>query len=155
MNLSKKLLQPLKVIAVTLAFSLFFLSQNAIAQISIPPIIRMFEVNIDGGSFHVDVPSKIESNSRVGSAIVSLPKGESGVINKIVITGPDGSREFGCSDIKVQEGTDLIKTCGGPAYLKAGKTTYSAKGSGFSSERTVELGIDLSITPSRAFDPNA
>jgi len=147
----------LKVLAVTFAFSLLFFSQNAIADLSIPiPVTELpFSINIEGGSFDVNTePRAIPNNLRVGSAIVSLPDGETGVIDTITILGPNKILEFGCGDQKVQNGTDLIKTCGGPAYLKAGETIYKASGSNFNPNVDVKLSINLFITDSNAFDPN-
>jgi hypothetical protein len=64
--------------------------------------------------------------------VVSLePPDQTGTIDAIVITRPNGKREFACAGLKVQNGTDLIKSCGGPAVLETGETTYVAMGSGF------------------------
>ena len=99
-------------------------------------------ITITKGSF--DFSTKNDSPEfTVRSAIVSLPEGESGNIDEIIITGPEGQREFGCFNIKgVKNGTNLISDCGGPAVLKAGKTVYKAKGSGFDPESNV---TDFSI----------
>jgi len=146
MNLIGKFRQFFKISAITLVFSLFLLSQSAIALLGMPSVDRMFDVPITGGEFSVDVPNiEIPESLRVGSAILSLPEGETGTIEEIIITGPDGERQFGCVNVKVQNGTDLIKSCGGPAYLKAGKTTYKAKGSNFKPQGDVELSVDLSV----------
>lgn len=137
----KKLLQLTKFLAVTLVFTLFLLSPNATALIGMPD----FDVSVMEGSFNVDVSDiDVQKDLIIGSAVVSLPEGETGTIDQIVITGPDGQREFGCENIKVENGTDLIKSCGGPAYLKAGKTKYQARGSNFQPNPNVKLGIDLS-----------
>lgn len=146
MNVFEKLRQFSQILVVTLALSLFVLAQNAIALVGMPSVDRMFDVPITGGEFSVNVPNiEVPKDLRVSSAIVSLPNGETGTIDEIIITGPNGEREFGCVNVKVQNGTDLIKSCGGVAYLKAGKTTYQAKGSNFNPQNSVELGIDLSV----------
>lgn len=104
-----------------------------------------FEISIKDGGFGVDVPASVpEPSLTVRSAIVSLPAGESGTIQSIIITGPDGAREFGCSNIKIKDGTDLIKACGGPAVLKPGTTRYQANGKDFIPNPDVPFGISLS-----------
>lgn len=71
------------------------------------------------------------------------PDDETGTIDAIVITRPNGEREFACAGLKVQNGTDLIKSCGSPAILEAGKTSYMAMGSGFAPNPNVTLSVDL------------
>jgi hypothetical protein len=75
--------------------------------------------------------------------IVSLPDSETGKIDNIVITGSEGQREFGCAGLQVTNGTDLVQECGGPAVLKAGQTTYEAKGSDFAPNPDVSFSVDL------------
>lgn len=145
----KKLLQGVKILAVILTCSVFLFLQNAIAASEsdclIPPT-----VNIENGEFDlnnlpiIDIPKPL----RIASAVVSLPEGETGLIEQIKITNtslPMGENEieFGCVNLKVQNGTDLIKSCGGPAYLKAGNTKYEAKGSKFNPESKVAFSIKL------------
>lgn len=105
-----------------------------------------FQIPIKDGGFNVDVPKAPvpQPGLTVRSAIVSLPAGESGTIQSIIITGPDGAREFGCSNIKIKDGTDLIKACGGPAVLKPGDTIYQANGKDFIPNPDVTFGISLS-----------
>jgi hypothetical protein len=146
MNSFKKLLQLSKFLLVTLVFSLFLFSQIAIAQdaTEMAAIEKMFEADIQGGTFTVDVKDlDVKNDLRVGSAVLSLPDGETGTIEEIAITGPDG-KIFGCKNLKVQNGTDLIQSCGGPAYLKVGTTTYYAKGSNFQPQTDLKLRVKLS-----------
>jgi hypothetical protein len=145
MNSLKKLLQWSKFLAVTLVFSLFLYSQSAIAQnaTGMSAMERMFEADIRGGTFTVDARDlDVKNDFRVGSAVLALPEGETGTIAEIAITGPSG-KIFGCKNIQVQNGTDLIKSCGGPAYLKAGKSTYSARGSNFQPQTDLKLKVKL------------
>lgn len=141
----KKLLELSKFLVITLVFSLFWYSQSAIAAMGMPAIDSILEsVQIEEGKFSVDVADiSIPTDLRVGSAVVSLPDGETGTIDEISITGSNG-KIFGCKNLKVQNGTDLIKSCGGPAYLKTGKTTYQARGSNFQPQADVKFSVELS-----------
>lgn len=144
MNSLKRLWQSSRFLAVTLIFSLFLFSQSASAMMGMPNIDSIFEkVQITGGEFEVDVTVPVENQIRIGSAVVSLPPGETGTIDEIAITGPEG-KIFGCVNIKVTNGTDLIKSCGGPANLIPGDTRYQAKGSNFQPQPDVEFGVELS-----------
>ncbi|BAZ31040.1 hypothetical protein NIES4074_35100 [Cylindrospermum sp. NIES-4074] len=99
---------------------------------------------IKKGGFNFSVKTSVPAPITVRSAVLSLPAGETGTINSIAITGPDGVREFGCVNTKVQNGTDLVKACGGPAALKAGPTTYAAQGSNFSPILKTKFCVNLS-----------
>jgi len=100
----------------------------------------------DKGTFQI-VKDKAIPAGTVFSAVVETSDEEKGEIDEIIITGPgvDGpaTREFGCINQRVQDGTDLIKTCGGPAVLKAGQTKYVANGHGFSPN--VPFTVNLTI----------
>ena len=111
------------------------------------------KVRVVNGKFSVKTPPPGKKPTiipspgiTIGSAIVSLPKGETGTIDKLVITRKDGAqeiREFGCSNLKIQNGTDLIQSCGGLAALKPGETIYEAQGSDFKPNPNVTLSISL------------
>lgn len=81
---------------------------------------------------------------RIEQALVSLTPDslKEGVVRSIKITGPKGV-EFGCVNLKVQDGTDLIKSCGGPALLEPGKTLYEASGDDFGPDGFGEFSIIL------------
>ncbi|WP_414623426.1 hypothetical protein [Calothrix sp. CCY 0018] len=101
-------------------------------------------IPIQGGSFKVNPVQHINHQETIRSAVVALePANETGTIDAIVITGPNGKREFGCSGLKVKDGTDLIQSCGGPAVLEPGETSYMAMGSGFDPNSKVILSVDL------------
>jgi hypothetical protein len=101
-------------------------------------------VPIENGSFNVSVTGTLKEDTRIGSAIISLPPGgETGLIEEIIITGPDGKIEYGCQNEPVITGIDLIRECGGPAYLLQGETKYTAKGSGFEPQEKTTLKVDL------------
>ncbi|MDJ0508326.1 MAG: hypothetical protein QNJ64_03570 [Crocosphaera sp.] len=135
MSLLNKFTRSLKIVVVTFSVLLCLLVSNVMAAQAF--CLEEGPVTITKGSF--DFSTKNDSPEfTVRSAIVSLPEGESGNIDEIVITGPDGQREFGCFNIKgVANGTNLISDCGGPAVLKAGNTVYQAKGSGFNPESDI------------------
>jgi hypothetical protein len=81
---------------------------------------------------------------RIEQALVSLSPDslKEGVVRSIKITGPKGV-EFGCVNLKVQDGTDLIKSCGGPALLEPGDTLYEASGDDFGPDGFGEFSIIL------------
>lgn len=94
------------------------------------------QIQIDNGSFNVDTNIRcLKESKRIDTAVVSLkPSTATGRIDKIEITGSGGKREFGCVPSKVQQGTNLIELCGGPAILEAGDVRYQAQGSGFGTD---------------------
>lgn len=141
------------VCSVTLSILMFSFPTTAKADssMSMKPIedaiVRI--IQIKNGKFELKIPSAdipvipVHSDLTVRSAVVTLPASETGTLEKIIITGPTGEREFGCFNIKIKNGSDLIKSCGGPAVLKAGNTTYEAKGSDFSPQADVEFAVSL------------
>src|SRR6476661_2921617 len=142
----KKFIQTAKVLAFTLLLVISCFPTAAMA-LSLPKAGDFLafpqSVPIVKGSFEVSVPGVLKEDTRMGSAIISLPPGgESGVIEEIIITGPDGKIEYGCQSQPVATGSDLIRECGGPAYLIQGPTTYTAKGSGFEPELKTTLTVD-------------
>jgi hypothetical protein len=145
MNLVKKLFHSAKFLVIILILSISLFAPAAIAAMGMPAIDSLFKsVLIKDGKFsfsknNINVPSDI----RIGKAIVSLPPGETGKIDEISIVGPNG-KIFGCKNIKIENGINLIKACGGPAYSKAGNTTYQASGSNFQPKSSVKFGIELS-----------
>jgi hypothetical protein len=143
MNSLKKPMRLAKIWALALSF--LMLCFPAVAMAATGSFTEAVEesITITGGSFNVNSPGSVPTPITIRSAIVSLPPGETGRVNQIVIIGPDGKREFGCQNIKVQNGTDLIKECGGPAVLQAGSTTYEAQGSNFSPNPNIQFSIDL------------
>ena len=127
MNSLRKFVSSVKVLAVTLVLLLSFFSSAAMAD-EATCIVRG-PITIENGSFDYSKTRDVNEFT-VRSAIVSLPVGESGTIDSIKITGPDGKPELGCPTVKdVKNGTDLIPACGGPVVLKTGETIYAAKGS--------------------------
>jgi hypothetical protein len=143
MNSLKKPMRLAKIWALALSF--LMLCFPAVAMAATGSFTEAVEesIMITGGSFNVNLPGPVPMPITIRSAVVSLPPGETGTVNQIVITGPDGKREFGCQNIKVQNGTDLIKECGGSAVLQAGKTIYEAQGSDFGPNPDVLFSIDL------------
>jgi hypothetical protein len=145
MNLVQNLFRTASILVITLIFSVCLFAPVAMAAMGMPAIDSLFKsVLIKEGKFsfsrdNINVPSDI----RIGKAIVSLPPGETGKIDEISIVGPAG-KIFGCRNIKIKNGTDLIIACGGPAYLKAGSTTYKAIGSNFQPKSSVKFGVELS-----------
>ena len=136
MSTLKKLMSSVKILAICAVLILGLFAPSAMA-------VEVGPIHIKEGSFNVSSFHPI-NQVRVRSAVVSLkPANETGTIEKIVITGPDGEREFGCPNLKVEDGIDLIESCGGPAVLKAGDTSYIAKGSGFDPNSEVILSVNL------------
>ncbi len=147
MNSLKKSVRLAKILVVALSFLILCFSTPALADtINLTDAAAkdlLESIQITKGKFSVDVKAKVPGQITVRRAVVSLPSGETGKINKIVITGPNGKREFGCQGIQVKDGTDLIKACGGPAVLEAGKTSYIAEGSDFGPNPDAKLKVDL------------
>lgn len=138
-----KSLNSLKIIGISLVASLVLFSPSSLAENQITDISDIREkVKVENGTFSFKDTQKIPS-ARIEKAIIDLPKNEKGTIDNLSIIGPDNQTEFGCQNIDVVNGTDLIQACGGPANLKAGKTTYKASGSNFRPESDTVLRIDL------------
>lgn len=145
MNLLQSSKNALKTLVIVVTTCLFFFSPVAIASTDTNDVMDTVfkEISITKSDFQYSHQKIIPTSGRVSSAIVSLPEGESGTIDNIKIIGPNNELEFGCVNQNVVNGTDLIKSCGGNAYLKEGNTTYEANGSNFTPGIT--LGIDLKV----------
>ncbi|WP_335118922.1 hypothetical protein [Nostoc sp.] len=145
MNSLKKSMRLTKILAFALSFLVFCFSTEAIAAPStLATLIITEKAPITEGKFSIDTTTPLPEKTVIRSAKLFLPAGETGTINKIKITGPNGL-EFGCQDIKVKNGVDLIKACGGPAVLEAGGAiTYVAEGSGFAPKLNTKLKVVLS-----------
>lgn len=142
-----KFIQTAKVLAFTLLLVISCFPTAAMA-LSLPKVGDFLglpqSVPIVNGSFDVSVTGELKEDTRIGSAVISLPPGgETGLIEQIIITGPDGRIEYGCQNQPVTSGSNLIMECGGPAYLLQGSTTYKATGSGFKPELKTTLTVDL------------
>lgn len=76
--------------------------------------------NTDGCSFSADA-MKLAQALRVEKAVIKLPAGVTGVVKSLQISKIDNEGNktliYGCSNLKVQNGTDLNVSCGGPSYL--------------------------------------
>lgn len=149
-----KTLTRLITIGVSLLLSFVLLAPRAAFADSVSPEAMaamkgiMEKVQIQAGAFSVKTdPFPIPPMGkplRIAQAIVSLSPEtmKQGLVKSIKITGPNGI-EFGCVNLKVEPGTDLIKSCGGPALLESGLTVYEANGSGFGPEQNGTFSIDL------------
>jgi hypothetical protein len=147
MNRWQTFVRSISFFTVSLALMLFFLAPVASARVMSPlemsAIERVFNAEVKDGTFTVDVTFPVDNRLRVGAAVISLPENETGTIDSIIITGPNGDRELGCEGLKVENGTDLIQSCGGPAYLEIGETRYQAQGSNFQPNPDVNLEVKL------------
>lgn len=146
----QKLWQSVSLLLVCLSLVIFGFATSAIASIQVADAPCIFgkefilcEAQITGGEFTVKAPASVPGPITVRSAVLSLPDDETGKITKIVITGPDNQREFGCENINVKNGTNLIKECGGPAVLKPGDTLYIAAGNNFKPDPDLSFGVTL------------
>lgn len=143
MNLVKKLVSSVKILSICAVLMLGLFAPSAMAETG-SSINHLKSIPIEGGSFKVNPVKLIDTQKTIRSAVVSLvPADETGTIDAIVITGPNGKREFGCAGLKVENGIDLIKSCGGPAVLESGQTSYMAMGSGFGPSSKARLSVDL------------
>ncbi|MCC5624182.1 hypothetical protein [Nostoc sp. CHAB 5715] len=161
MNSLKMFINPAKIFAFAVSFIIFCFTTSAIPSVSfstrrsananaapstLATLIITEKASITGGTFSIDTttPNPLPATTVIRSAKLFLPPGETGTINKIKITSPNGLK-FGCQDIKVKDGVDLIKACGGPAVLEAGgPITYVAEGSGFAPELNTNITVVLS-----------
>lgn len=142
-----KFIQTAKVLAFTLLLVISCFPTAAMA-LSLPRADDFLglprSVSIVDGKFDVSVTGRLIEDTRIGSAVISLPPdSETGEIEEIIITGPDGKIEYGCKNLPAKTGVNLILECGGPAYLLQGSTTYRAKGFGFKPESETTLTVDL------------
>ncbi|MEO1427787.1 MAG: hypothetical protein AAFV71_01725 [Cyanobacteria bacterium J06633_8] len=141
MSTLKKLISSVKILAICAVLILGLFSPTAMAE-NHGDMLK--SISIEGGSFKVNPVKPLNHQATIRSAVVALePANETGTIDAIVITGPDGKREFGCAGLKIKNGTDLIKSCGGPAILEPGATSYMAIGSGFAPNSNAKLSVDL------------
>ncbi len=89
----------------------------------IPPTVI---VNDASGCAFIADSIKLPEALRVDRAIVQLPVGESGVVKSLQINQIDDENNktliYGCSNLKVANGTNLNVSCGGPSYLPANKS---------------------------------
>ena len=147
MNSLKKSMHWAKVLTFAFALSclMFFFPTTAMAASCGPTPGTIFkQIPVNQGSFDYSVNNQVRSPVVVRSVNVCLePPTATGKIDMITIIGPDGIPEFGCRPEAVNQGTNLIRACGGPAVLKPGDTIYMAQGSGFTPDR-VRLTVNLS-----------
>ncbi|WP_013320960.1 hypothetical protein [Gloeothece verrucosa] len=148
MNLLNKSLIWANVFAIAISFVTFFFPATAMADVGVPSAKDIFKsIAIQNGTFKLQRERVLDMAEPVRSAIVALPDGETGMIEliQIVNVSPNGQQEieFGCSNLKVKNKTDLIQSCGGPAILKPGLTIYRASGKDFGPALDVTLGVDL------------
>lgn len=142
----KMTIRATRIVAFALSVLIFCFTTPVMAAPSpFAALIITQKAQITGGKFTVNRTTEpLPARTVIRSAKLSLPSGETGTINKIQITGPNGL-EFGCQNIKVKDGINLIKACGGPAVLEAGgPINYVAEGSSFGPELNTELQVVLS-----------
>jgi hypothetical protein len=132
---------------ISIAFALLLLvgiTPAMAARIPTPPLTASIG---SSGSFMIDTskappgspPAPVLSkDATVRSAVLAIPNGETGFIEKIKISAVPAPPEnpsgivYGCLNIKVKNKIDLIESCGGPAVLKANVVyKYEAIGKGF------------------------
>lgn len=117
-----------------------------------PPTVIVNDIN--GCTFTADA-MKLPEPLRVDRAIVQLPAGEMGVVKSLQINEIDaqGGEKviYGCSNLKVQNGTDLNVSCGGASYLPSNKSLkYSATIADF--QPGTKFAITLVASKSRRVD---
>jgi hypothetical protein len=154
MNFTKILARLGKVFALALSILLFISSMPAMATVI--PIPFPLTATVKNGNFSVS-PKQAKNPLPAGKlvvrrAILILPDGEFGTIKSIKITGErqdDSTVQnlFGCSNINVRNGIDLIKACGGPAELlgidKLKDLRYQAEGTGFGPNPNIKFEVVL------------
>ncbi|NEU83673.1 hypothetical protein [Nostoc sp. UIC 10630] len=110
--------------------------------------------NADGCSFSANA-MKLPQALRVERAIIKLPAGVTGVVKSLQISKVDdeGNKTviYGCSNLKVKDGTDLNVSCGGPSYLPSNQSLqYNATIADF--KRGTKFAITLVASQSKQLD---
>jgi hypothetical protein len=118
----------------------------------LPPTVIVNNVN--GCSFSANA-MKLPQALRVERAIIKLPVDVTGVVKSLQINQIDdkGNKTviYGCSNLKVKNGTDLNVSCGGPSYLPSNQSLqYSATIADF--KPGTEFAITLVASQSRRLD---
>lgn len=150
-NLQKLYIRRLSTLATTVLgsgfFSLFSLSTAAIAEIpqTIARANSTFDhISVNGGDFRAEYTDYVEDPIRIREAVISLPDGVEGYIDGLFIMDELGRYVYGCMDIPVVDGTDIIQACRWTAYLHPGEVTYHIEGSDFSAgDVEFELSIEF------------
>ncbi len=137
-----------KIITVALSLLVFCWTSTAMAASNSIDLMKTIPINGTGFEYSKTIPNDPPETITIRSVQVTLlPPTATGTLDSIVITGPEG-REFGCTGVKVKNGSDLIKACGGSAILKAGgSTTYAVKGSNFGPESKTVISVRLLSDP--------
>ena len=145
MNLRHVQIRASKIMTVILALWMFCWTPTAMAASNPMHIMEKLTINGKDLDYTRTADNDPPVTTTIRSAKVTLsPPNATGTLETIMITGPEGL-EFGCSNIKVKNGIDLIKACGGPATLKAGgSTTYKVTGKEFGPESQTIITVDLS-----------
>ncbi|NJM46501.1 MAG: hypothetical protein HC860_10210 [Alkalinema sp. RU_4_3] len=151
MVLQKLFVKTVRFVVLALAILCFTHSNPAIAAPTKP---LTFQAPIRGGILNVNTEffpnqPEVPAPTIIRQAILSLPRGQTGTITNITITGPSATPGekgivFQCSNVKIKDGLDLIKACGGPAELRpGGKLVYKATGGNFFPRPNFTLGVTL------------
>jgi hypothetical protein len=142
----KKFMGWAKILTVAFALSLamFCFPTTAMADCGPVPGTIFKAIPVQNGQFSYKATQTLPYPAVIRSVKVCVePPSATGRIEQIKITGPDGRIEFGCYPYAVEQGSNLIRACGGPAVLMPGDTTYQAIGGGFTPEN-VRLTVNLS-----------
>jgi hypothetical protein len=151
MALQKLLIKTVRFVVLALAILCLTNSNPAIAAPAKP---LSFQAPIRGGILNVNTellptPITVPEKITIRQAILTLPRGETGTIASISITGPSATPGengivFKCTNVKIKNGLDLIKACGGPAELRpGGNLVYKATGGNFFPRPNFTLGVTL------------
>ncbi|MBV6627773.1 MAG: hypothetical protein KI793_33435 [Rivularia sp. (in: Bacteria)] len=130
MSTFKKLMNSVKILAICAVLVVGLFAPVAMADES----LGFRRLILETGKENYEKSQTIYSPVDFNSVVVSLnPANQTGTIDKIRITGPDGKREFECKNREIENGDDLVKLCGaeGPLHLVKGDTKYEASVSGF------------------------
>ncbi len=110
----------------------------------------MESVDVHKGTFSVQTkPIDVTTRIIVEKATVSFDPEtmKEGTVDVLKIAQTNGKVLYNCVNLKVKKGTDLIRSCGGPANLTPGNTViYSASGSGFGPETDGRFSVKLEAT---------
>lgn len=130
MSTLKKLMSSVKILAICAVLILGLFAPAAMAD----EHLGFRRLILETGNKDYENSQVLYSPLDFDSVKVSLnPSEQTGMIEKIRITGPHGEKELECDRKEIKDGVDLVQLCGAeaPLHLVKGDTTYEATVSGF------------------------
>ena len=142
MSTFKKLMNSVKILAICAVLILGLFAPSAMADTN--EHLGFRRLILEKGSKDYENSQVLYSPLDFNSVKVSLsPSDQTGTIEKIRITGPDGEKELECDNQKIKDGDDLVELCVKPSvHLKQGNTKYEASVSGFEPNTRLQVNFE-------------